>query len=154
MYYRDKWRLSSATARICTFVANNRSDTTNSELPLISCETVLKQLNQISASKACGPDNILNLLLNDYSDNLATPLCKIINSSSVEKTASVHLGMANVTLRYMHRYINDDLRPISLQFHTVSKIAADYVVNEHAKPAVLRQVGHNRYTVTIVLAPT
>ena len=40
--------------------------------------------------------------------------------------------------------VNNDLRPISLT-PAVSKIAEDYVVNEHIKPAVLRHVGHNQY---------
>ena len=75
----------------------NRLDVTNFELPQISCERVSELLNQISASKACGPDNIPNWLLKDFSDNLAIPLCKIINSSLAEKQLPNIWKCANVT---------------------------------------------------------
>ena len=75
----------------------NRLDVTNFELPQISCERVLELPNQISTSNACGPDNIPNWLLKDFSDNLAIPLCKIINSSLVEKQLPNIWKCANVT---------------------------------------------------------
>ena len=101
----------------------------------------------IISSKACGPDNIPNWLLKDFSDNLAIPLCKIINSSLAEKQLPNIWKCANVTPIPKNSSItnvNNDLRPISLT-PAVSKIAEDYVVDEHIKPAVLRYIGHNQY---------
>ena len=40
--------------------------------------------------------------------------------------------------------ISDDLRPISLT-PTLSKIAEDYIVHVHVKPAVLEQIGKDQY---------
>ena len=75
----------------------NRLDVTNFELPQVSCQRVSELLNQVSASKACGLDNIPNWLLKDFSDNLAIPLCKIINSSLAEKQLPNIWKCANVT---------------------------------------------------------
>ena len=89
----------------------------------------------------------MNEYQNYFSDNLAIPLCEIINSSLAEKQLPNIWKCANVTLIPKNSSItnvNNDLRPISLT-PTVSKIAEDYVVNEHIKPAVLRHIGHNQY---------
>ena len=125
----------------------NKLDATNFELPSISPNTVLRPLSLVSASKASGPDNIPNWILKDFSDILAISLCKIINSSLVEKQLPCIWKCANVTPIPKNRSItdvNNDLRPISLT-PTVSKIAEDYVVNEHVKPAVLQYMGCNQY---------
>ena len=43
-----------------------------------------------------------------------------------------------------HRKFNKDLRPISLT-PTLSKIAEEYVVQEHVKPAVLKHIRQHQY---------
>jgi hypothetical protein len=108
---------------------------------------VLRQLNQVSASKASGPDNIPNWILKDFSEILAIPLCNIINSSLVEKRLPCIWKCADVIPIPKNKSItdvNNDLRQISLT-PTASKIAEDYVVNEHVKPAVLQHMGCDQY---------
>lgn len=125
----------------------NRLDTTNSELPSVSLDAVAKQLSSVSATKACGPDNIPNWILKDFSHILASPVCKIINSSLAEKHLPHIWKCANISPIPKNPSIDDinkDLRPISLT-PTVSKIAEDYVVCEHVKPAVLSHIGLDQY---------
>ena len=108
---------------------------------------MLRQLNQVSASKASGPDNIPNWILKDFSEILAIPLCNIINSSLVEKRLPCIWKCADVIPIPKNKSItdvNNDLRQISLT-PTASKIAEDYLVNEHVKPAVLQHMGCDQY---------
>jgi hypothetical protein len=95
----------------------NKLDTTNFELPSISPTTVLRQLSLVSASKASGPDNIPNWILKDFSDILAIPLCKTINSSLAEKQLPCNWKCTNVISipkKPSITDVNNDLRPISL----------------------------------------
>jgi hypothetical protein len=90
-------------------------------------QIAVRQLSLVSASKASGPDNIPNWILKDFSDILAIPLCKIINSSLAEKQLPCIWKCANVTPIPKNPSItdiNNDLRPISLT-PTASKIAED-----------------------------
>ena len=72
-------------------------DTTGFSVPLVSVAAVEKCLNSVSISKAGRPDNIPNWVLRDYSFELASPLCDIINSSWSEGTLPAIWKYADVT---------------------------------------------------------
>lgn len=124
-----------------------RLDTLHANQPVVSPDVAEKQLSKLSVSKACGPDNVPNWILKEFSHILAEPVCMLINSSLTEKRLPSLWKSANVTAIPKNRILDDinkDLRPISLT-PTVSKIAEDYVVREHVKPAILKHIGQDQY---------
>ena len=115
--------------------------------PIITTETVFSLLNKINANKSNGPDNIPNWVLKEYASILAVPVTSLINSSLNEQTLPQIWKSADVTpipKNSQVETISNDLRPISLT-PTLSKIAEDYIVHVHVKPAVLEQIGKDQY---------
>ena len=126
---------------------NNRLDTTNAMPPIITTETVFYLLNEINTNKSNGPDNIPNWVLKEYASILAVPVTSLINSSLKEQTLPQIWKCADVKpipKNSQVEAIANDLRPISLT-PTLSKIAEDYIVHVHAKPAVLELIGKDQY---------
>lgn len=119
----------------------------NAEPISISNESVTAELNKISSGKANGPDNIPNWVLKEYSNILSYPIASIINSSFQDEKLPTIWKCANVTPLPKTTQVEDlttDLRPISLT-PTLSKIAEEYVVQTHVKPAVLQHIKPDQF---------
>ena len=84
---------------------------------LAGCARLLAKSNP---SKACGPDDVPNWLLREYSDLLAYPVCSIINASLQEQRLPTIWKYADVSPLPKKKKVDDlkkkkDLRPISLR---------------------------------------
>ena len=118
---------------------SSKTAVTDHPVPHVTIESVERKLRTIKEFKAPGPDDISNWLLKNFSYLLAEPICYLINSSYQKQCLPTIWKKANVIPLPKNLHIqefNKDLRPISLT-PTLSKIAEDYVVQEHVKPAVL-----------------
>ena len=51
----------------------------SAHLSVVSKLRIARLLAKLNPSKACGPDEVRNRLLREYSDLLAYPVCSIIN---------------------------------------------------------------------------
>ena len=106
-----------------------------------------KKLSTLNSSKAQGPDNIPAWLLKENADLLANPVSDILNSSYREcnlppswKTADI----VPIPKKNPPKDVNKDLRPISLT-PILSKIAEEFVVENHVKPAILAKIQRNQF---------
>ena len=129
---------------------NKRLDFTNATPPIITTETVFSLLNKINTNKSNGLDNIPNWVLKEYTSILAVAVTSLMNSSLNEQTLPQIWKSADVTpiaKNSQVERISNDLRPISLT-PTLSKIAEDYIVHVHVKPAVLEQIGKDQFECT------
>ena len=120
-----------------------------SEIPTVSVERVRKALNGLNKHKACGPDEIPNWLLKDFSDILAQPITSIINASYKEQQLPKMWKTANVTPLPKTRLVQDlikQLRPISLT-PCLSKLAEEFIVTDYIKPAIIEVIDPNQYGV-------
>ena len=125
----------------------SKLDTSSHQIPFVTTETIAKQLSSLSVSKAAGPDDIPNWVLTDFAHILAPSVSLLINSSLAKEQLPHIWKCANITplpKSSMLNDINTDLRPISLT-PTISKIAEDYVVSNHVKPAVLNHIRSDQY---------
>ena len=126
---------------------SSKTAVTDHPVPHVTIESVERKLRTIKEFKAPGPDDIPNWLLKNFSYLLAEPICYLINSSYQKQCLPTIWKKANVIPLPKNPHIqefNKDLRPISLT-PTLSKIAEDYVVQEHVKPAVLKHVRSDQY---------
>ena len=87
---QQEYHLSVPLARLPT-------DDHSLELPDTSELRIHRLLSKLNPSKACGPDDIPNWLLREYSDILALPVSKIITSSFNEQCVLSQWKFANVT---------------------------------------------------------
>jgi hypothetical protein len=126
---------------------SSKIEVINHRIPKVSIESVERKLRTIKESKAPGPDEIPNWFLKTFSHLLAEPVCYLINSSFQKHVLPTIWKKANVIPLPKNQTIeefNKDLRPISLT-PTLSKIAEEYVVQEHVKPAVLKHIRPDQY---------
>ncbi len=127
--------------------ALNLSATSN-QLPSIITTTesyIFEKLSSMVLTKAHGPDTIPGWLLKENADVLASPVCKILNSSYLENRLPSAWKLADVIpipKQKPVRAVNKDLRPISLT-PIVSKLAEEVVVEQFIKPAILKVVDPN-----------
>ena len=122
-------------------------NTLSHQIPSVTTEMITKQLRSISSHKAAGPDNIPSWVLKDFADILALPVSMLINESFKKEQLPLIWKCANITPLPKSSSVNDintDLRPISLT-PTISKIAEEYVVVNHVRPAVLKHIRPDQY---------
>jgi hypothetical protein len=117
-------------------------NTSGHPIPSVTTEMIAKQLSSISVHKAAGPDNIPSWVLKDFAHILAPPVSMLTNVSFKKEHLPLIWKCANITplpksSTVIHN--NTDLRPISLT-PTISKIAEEYVVVNHVKPAVIKHI--------------
>ena len=116
---------------------------TVSELDVWNC------LNSLNPWKSDGPDNIPSWVFKEYAMILSLPVMKIINSSYTENKLPPIWKQANIIpvpkVTPAHD-INQHLRPISLT-PLLSKVAEEFVVIKHLKPAILKVLDVNQYGV-------
>ena len=101
----------------------------------------------LNAAKAGGPDGIPDWILREFAKVLAYPISIILNASFKEQQLPRLWKLADVTplpKTKPVKEINKDLRPISLT-PSISKVAEDFVVTEHVKPAVLRSLDPSQF---------
>ena len=90
---------------------------------------VERKLAAIDVRKSCGPDNIPNWLLHDFSRWLAEPICAIYNASLRQGEVPSLWKCANVVPVPKTNppvTVENDLRPISLT-PTLSKIIESFI---------------------------
>ena len=106
-------------------------------------------LNSLNPWKSGGPDNIPSWVFKEYAMILSLPVMKIINSSYTENKLAPIWKKANIIpvpkVTPAHD-INQHLRPISLT-PLLSKVAEEFVVIKHLKPAILKVLDVNQYGV-------
>ena len=122
-------------------------NTLSHQIPSVTAEMITKQLRSISSYKAAGPDNIPSWVLKDFADILALSVSMLIYESFKKEQLPLIWKCANIIplpKRSTVSDINTDLRPISLT-PTISKIAEEYVVVNHVKPAVLKHIRPDQY---------
>ena len=108
---------------------------------------IYKILVKLNPSKTCGTDEIPNWLLKEYAELPAFPLSKIINASFHEQRLLRIWKLANVSplpKKKPVKGLKKDLRRISLTA-CLSKVAADCVVSDYVKPAVLKVLDPQQY---------
>ena len=114
---------------------------------IVSEIAVFKKLCHLNPSKSSGPDNLPSWLLRENADILTQPITSILNASYSEQQLPTSWKMANVSPIPKTRPVNDinkHLRPISLT-PILSKIAEDFVVDQHFKPAVLKMIDPRQF---------
>ena len=122
-------------------------DEETTAFPKVSELQVQKMLAKLNPSKACGPDEIPNWLLKEFSFLLAFPVSKLINASFKEMKLPLIWKAANVFPLPKVKPVENltkDLRPISLTA-CLSKVAEEFVVQEYVKPAILEILDPNQY---------
>ena len=116
---------------------------TVSELDVWNC------LNSLNPWKSGGPDNIPSWVFKEYAMILSLPVMKIINSSYTENKLPPIWKKANIIpvpkVTPAHD-INQHLRPISLT-PLLSKVAEEFGVIKHLKPAILKVLDVNQHCV-------
>ena len=126
---------------------NSRLDTEGSDIPTVTPTAVVNKLRVISAWKANGPDDIPNWVLKEFAEELGDPVANIINSSFREEALPSIWKHANVTPLPKQPKVEDiskHLRPISLT-PTLSKVAEEFVVRSHVKPAILTHIRPDQF---------
>lgn len=114
---------------------------------LVSESAVFKKLCHLNPSKSSGPDDLPSWLLRENADVLTSPITSVLNASYNEQLLPNSWKMANVSpipKTSPVTDVNKDLRPISLT-PILSKIAEDFVVDQHLKPAVLKIIDTRQF---------
>jgi hypothetical protein len=130
-YYRD---LFSA-------VTNEESTIT------VTTGDVFEKLFMLNPKKAHCPDGIPIWVLKENADLFAFPIKEILNSSFRECRVPQPWKNADIipiTKNKPITDINDHLRPISLT-PILSKVAEEFVVERHLKPAILAKIDENQF---------
>ena len=114
---------------------------------VVSTHSVIKKLSMLNSSKVQGPDGIPAWLLKENADLFAEPERDILNYSYREghlprlwKEADI----IPVPKQKPIKDINKHLQPI-LVTPIISKVAEEYVVESHVKPAVLKRIDSNQF---------
>ncbi|PFX21555.1 hypothetical protein AWC38_SpisGene13950 [Stylophora pistillata] len=121
----------------------------NPQLLVITVYGVFRCLLNLNAVKAGGPDGIPSWVIKEYAESLAYPVSTILNASFKGQKLPRSWKCADVTPLPKSKPINDikkDLRPISLT-PSISKVAEDFIVTQHLKPAVLSQLDPAKFDV-------
>lgn len=116
-------------------------------LPSVTEYCVFKKLASLSPHKASGPDNVPAWLLKENADILAPVVTDILNSSYSEgrlPSSWKHADITPIPKQTPVHNINKHLRPISLT-PILSKLAEEFIVDQHVKPAVLAKVDPRQF---------
>ena len=114
---------------------------------VVSSDAVYLKLAALNSRKASGPDGVPTWLLKENADLLAPTITDIINSSFAECRLPPSWKSADIVPIPKQKPIKDvnkHLRPISLT-PVLSKVAEEFVVEEHLKLAILKKIGDNQY---------
>ena len=122
-------------------------------LPLEDCpkflevteERTYKLLSRLNPAKATGPDGLPNWLLREFASLVAFSVKTILNASFSEQRLPSSWKYADVTplpKKMPVQNLKKDLRPISLT-PCPSKVAEDFVVTDHLRPAVMKVLDSN-----------
>ena len=125
----------------------NAADSRCSNPPLVSEFRVLKKLSVLNPAKSSGPDMIPSWLLKENADLLAPAVTDIINCSFGEACLPQSWKHADIVPipKQMPVYdVNMHLRPISLT-PALSKVAEEFMVEQHVKPAVLEKMDPGQF---------
>ena len=104
-------------------------------------------LSRLNPAKAAGPDGLPNWLLREFASLVAFPVKTILNASFSEQRLPSSWKYADVTplpKKTPVQNLKKDLRLISLT-PCLSKVAEDFVVTDHLKPAVMKVLDSNQY---------
>lgn len=113
----------------------------------VTKEKCYEKLINLNAHKAPGPDKLHNWILKEYAEILSQPITTILNASFLEQKLPQSWKRANVVpipKTKMITDINSHLRPISLT-PALSKVAEDFIVKDHVKPAAIKYIDGNQY---------
>ncbi|XP_066024381.1 uncharacterized protein [Pocillopora verrucosa] len=114
---------------------------------VVTEQSVVRKLREVSTSRASGPDDIPNWVLKEYADILAAPIAVILNASFSEVSVPRVWKLADVPPLPKAPIVSDfntDLRPISLT-STMSKIAESFVIEKALKPVVLSHIDPGQF---------
>jgi hypothetical protein len=106
---------------------------------IVSEFTVFKILNKLKVNKAAGPDFIPNKLLKNFANELAAPICAIINSSIRHGMVPDSFKLARITPLPKcspAQRLENDIRPIAVT-NAVAKVAETVIsrlFNQHFSP--------------------
>lgn len=113
----------------------------------VTANSVFLKLTSLNPKKASGPDGIPAWLLKENPDLLMDPIRDILNCSYSEGRLAPSWKMADIVpipKQKPVKEVNKHLRPISLT-PILSKIAEEFVVEEHVRPAILKRIGDNQF---------
>ena len=114
---------------------------------MVTADRVFLKLSSLNPKKATGPDGIPAWLIKENADLLLAPITNIINSSFSEgrlPTSWKRADIVPIPKQKQVRDVNKDLRPISLT-PVLSKVAEEFVVEEHVRPAVIKKINDNQF---------
>ncbi len=114
---------------------------------VISSDAVYKKLSLLNPTKAQGPDGVPAWLLKENADCLAEPITDILNCSFREGRLPPSWKSADIVpvpKEKPVREVNRDLQPTSLT-PILSKVAEDFVVEEFAKPIILKEIHETQF---------
>ena len=114
---------------------------------MVSTDSVFLKLSCLNPKKATGPDGIPSWLIKENADLLVGSVSDIINSSFREGRLPPSWKTADITPIPKQRLVQDinkDLRPVSLT-PVLSKVAEEFVVEEHVRPAVMKMISENQF---------
>lgn len=117
------------------------------DVPYVTEDRVFTKLASLNPHKASGPDNVPAWLLKENADILTPVVTDILNSSYSEARLPSSWKLADITpipKQTPVLNINKHLRPISLT-SILSKLAEEFVVDGHVKPAVLAKVDPRQF---------
>ncbi|XP_028416191.1 uncharacterized protein LOC114539896 [Dendronephthya gigantea] len=119
----------------------------NDSTVTIAAGDVFKKLSTLNPRKAHGPDGIPTWVLKENADLLELPVKEILDSSYRECRIPQSWKEADIIAIPKKKPItdiNNNLRPISLT-PILSKLAEEFVVEQHLKPAVLATIDKRQF---------
>ena len=117
-------------------------DVQHTNPPTVTKFRVLKKLTRLNPAKTSGPDGILTWLLKENADLLTQVVSDILNCSYSQARLPQSWKEADIAPVPKQTFVDDvnkHLRPILITL-VLSKLAEDFVVDRHVKPAVLSKV--------------
>ena len=106
-------------------------------------------MKSLNAGKSPGPDGLQPCLLNEFAEILGNPICQIINNSFHQGKLTQGWKQSNISSipkASQITNVNKHLRPISLT-PIISKVAEEFVIERHFRPAVLEIIDQNQFGV-------
>ena len=114
---------------------------------VVTEQSVVRKLREVSTSRASGPDDIPNWVLKEYADILAVPIADILNASFSEVSVPRVWKLADVPPLPKAPIVSDfnkDLWPLSLT-STMLKITESFIIEKALKPVVLSHIDPGQF---------
>ena len=105
------------------------------------------KLSSLNSKKASGPDGIPAWLMKENANLLTDPVRDILNCSFSEERLSPSWKTTDevpIPKQKPEKDVDKELHPISLT-PDLSKIAEEFVVEEHVPPAMLKKIGDSQF---------